>query len=409
MRYGYGVGVGRRAPRLRAVSANFRGGFFVVISRVMAMRDNPAGAPARGRWWLPFVLLVFFSSIVSGPAAVRSEVSRDEQTTRVVKVTTETRIYVENSRGKTIIVGRKDADEVKVRIDKVVRAGDDETADRWMEELRYAVETDGERVSVVTRHPESEGGRRSLWNIFRRIKDRAYIDYTIEVPASFAAKLSTTSGDVKVSWLEGEVKLFGSSSDVFLKGVGGRVFTELSSGRVEADDLGGELYVRMSSGGVAARNVAGLVSVRGTSGDAELENVGGDVDIELSTGDVVLGVCRKNVNVRTQGGDIRIEEAAGSIKAAAASGDIEATITPVGDRDYVFETSSGDIDVAFHAAPGYGFTLEVNTGSGAIEGDLDVQLDEISRKTLKGKAGQGSGRLRIETASGDIRIIQKGK
>jgi len=65
--------------------------------------------------------------------------------------------------------------------------------------------------------------------------------------------------------------------------------------------------------------------------------------------------------------------------------------------------------VWFHKPAGYGFALEVHTGTGSIEGDLDIELDEISRKALKGIVGSGEGRVTIETASGDIRVSQIGK
>ncbi len=375
----------------------------------MIMRKFLTHAPVRWCRW-PLILpvaLVCLDGVSAGTALAGS--SRDEEDTRTLKVTTETRIYVKNTRGKTIIVGRKDASEVRIRVLKVVRAKDDKTAAQWMDELQYEVETDGEQISVITRHPERTGENWSFWTLLKGIRDKAYIDYTIEVPGVFDAKVSTTSGDVNITALEGGVKLFGSSGDVFLKGIGGGVFVELSSGRVEAEGVGKDLYIRMSSGGAVVRNVGGSVSVEGTSGDVEIEDVGGGANIELSSGDLIFKGCQGNLTAKSHSGDIDIDDVGGSITAGATSGDIYVTLTPVGLKDYVFDTSSGDVDVTFHTPEGYGFLLEVDTGSGAIEGDLDVRLDEISRKTLKGVVGKGEGRLRIETASGDIRINQKGK
>ena len=76
-------------------------------------------------------------------------------------------------------------------------------------------------------------------------------------------------------------------------------------------------------------------------------------------------------------------------------------------KDNVFTSSSGDVDVVFEAREGYGFLLDISTNSGAIEGDLDIKLNKISRKILRGVVGSGDGLVYIETASGDIRIKQK--
>ena len=374
---------------------------------VIAMRNFLADSAARRCRW-PLVLAAASLCLGSHAAGtVHAGVSRDQEDTRVVKVTTQARIHVENNRGKTIIVGRKDTDEVRIRVLKVVRAKDNKTADRWMDELQYSVESDEERVSVVTRHPDRAREDWSIWTFFKRIKDRAYIDYTIEIPAAFDAKVSAASGDVRITSLEGGVRIFGSSGDVFLNGIGRGVFVELSSGRVEAEGVGKDVYIRMSSGAVFVRDAGGSVSIRGTSGDVEIDGIGGDANVELSSGDLVAKGCRGKVSARSYGGDIRIDDAGGPIAARATSGDIFVTLTPVGPEEYVFETSSGDVDVGFHTPEGYGFRLEVDTGSGVIEGDLNISLDEISRKTLKGVVGNGGGLLRVETASGDIRINQR--
>lgn len=333
--------------------------------------------------------------------------SRDEEDTKVLKVTTQARIDVENTRGRTVIVGRRDTDEVRVRVVKVVRAKDEKTAARWIDELRYTVESDGEKVSVATLHPARIQERWSFWTFIKGIKDKAYIDYTIEVPAAFGASVSTTSGGVSITSLEGAVKISGSSGEVFVKGIGGGVDMELSSGGVEAEAVGGDVSIRMSSGDAAIRDVAGSVTVRGTSGDVEVDRVGGEARIELSSGSVVVRDCRGAVFVRGHSGDIAVLDALGPVKARATSGDVRATFAPVGRMEYTLETSSGDVEAGFHTPTGYGFVLEVDTASGSIEGDLDIRLDEISRKTLKGTVGNGEGRVRIATASGNIRISQK--
>jgi hypothetical protein len=363
---------------------------------------DPRQRPARRALGL---LVGIYLLVSSAPAAANST-TREQQDTQTVAVDGETRVYVKNSRGKTIIVGKLGATEVTVRAFKFVRAQDSRTAEEWMNELSFTIDSDGEQISIVSRHPEWARESRNFWSFLKRIKQRVYIDYTIEVPADFSAKVSSTSGDVSVTSLGGDVKLFGSSGDVFMKQIRGDVFIELSSGDVEVYETGGNLSVQGSSGDMSLYDTGGRLLARGSSGDVTVYRVGGDADISVAAGDVYLNSCGGDALLSSYAGDIRLSEIEGSATATATSGDIEATIDPFGPKDNVFKSSSGDVDVYFRAREGYGFLLDVSTNNGAIEGDLDIELDKISRKLLRGVVGTGDGRVNIETASGDIRIKQ---
>jgi DUF4097 and DUF4098 domain-containing protein YvlB len=376
----------------------------------MTMRRTLTYAPAlwrRGSPALP-ALLAFLAVLWSAGNVRAGSKTLQEEETRTVKVERESKISVKNARGKTIIVGRKDARDVVIRFAKFVRAADAETARRWMEHLTYTIETDGEEISVVLNQPDKTFDAGSFWSFLSRIKDRAYIDCTVEVPVVFDAKVSATSGDVQITSIEGDVDIAGSSGDALLRTIGGRVTVELSSGDLDADGVGGDFELVMSSGDAVVKKVAGSASVRGTSGDVEIYDVGGSVTAELSSGDLLMKGCRGAVTASTHAGDIRIADAAGAVNASATSGDINAELAFDGPAEHVIKSSSGSVTVSFPAKRGAGFVLEVNTNTGSIEGNLEIKLDAISRKALKGVVGAGEGRLDIETASGNIRINEVG-
>ena len=374
------------------------------------MRRSLTYAPAHRRRGSPILpaLLAFLAVLWSAGNVRAGSTTLQEEETRTVTVERESKVSVKNARGKTIIVGRKDARDVVIRFAKFVRAGDAETARRWMERLTYTVETDGEEISVVLNQPDKTFDTGSFWSFLSRIKDRAYIDCTVEVPVVFDAKVSATSGDVQITSIEGNVDVAGSSGDALLRAIGGRATVELSSGDLDADGVGGDFGLVMSSGDAVVKKVAGSASVRGTSGDVELYGVGGSATAELSSGDLLVEGCRGAVTARTHSGDIRIAQAAGAVDASATSGDIAAGLAFDGPAMHAIKSSSGSVTVSFPAKRGAGFVLEVNTNTGAIEGNLEIKLDVISRKTLKGVVGAGEGRLDIETASGDIRINEVG-
>ena len=342
---------------------------------------------------------------MAGPVvALPYKLTREESQT--VPVNKESKIYVKNSRGKTIIVGRKGVAVVSIRAIKYVKARNADAAAEWMDDLAYKVETDGEEVSIRASHPDRDGGTKSLWSFIRGITQRASIDLTIEVPSSFNAKVASTSGDVQITSLDGDSKVFGSSGDVFMKNLGGDVFVEISSGDLEVAEIGGDVRIRMSSSDALLNGVGGVLNVLATSGDIEAYDVVGDARLELASGDFLLRGCGGDVEATTSSGDGVIESAQGNIRAVAASGDLHLTILPLGDRNFVVHTASGDVKVMFQTPDHYGFFLDVATNSGSIEGDLDIRLDKISRRMLRGVVGSGKSRLVVETASGDIKIVR---
>ena len=327
--------------------------------------------------------------------------------TRMVVLDGESTIYIKNARGKTIIFGRAGAAAVSIRAKKFVRARDDETVERWMEDLHFEVTSDGDRLAVITRYPKESDSVKNIWGLLRGLKYRAYIEYTIEVPRELDVKVASASGDVHITSIDGRAQVTGSSGDVFLKDITKKIFIEMSSGDVEVYDAKGDASLILSSGDVLIRQLGGSLNLRATSGDVEIYEVAGDVDVEMSSGDFLVDGCGGDLLARTVSGDGTISNVSGNVKASAASGDLYLTLLPVGDKEFRIHTTSGDIQIAFHTPENYGFVLDVSTSHGTIEGDLDIRLDKVSRTMLRGLVGTGEARMVIETASGDISIREK--
>ena len=327
-----------------------------------------------------------------------------DEDNQTVRVDDEIQLYVKNPRGKTIIVGKQEVGEVSIRVEKFVRAKNQETAEEWMEELSIQVDSDGSQISIIAHYPS--GGEESLWSFLRGTRSKARVELTIEVPASFDAEVSGASGDVQVTSIEGGCSVYGSSGSVFLKTIGGDAFVEVSSGDVEVMDVRGDIHVGSSSGDALIRGAGGSISLSASSGDMEVYRVTGNATVELDSGDFLIQDCAGDVMTRTSSGNATLRNVLGSVRAFASSGDVTMNILPVGNKEFVVKTASGDVSVMFAAADQYGFLLDVSTASGSIEGDLDIRLDKVSRRVLRGVVGNGEGKLVIETASGNIVIQQ---
>jgi len=323
---------------------------------------------------------------------------------RTIPVQRETKLYVKNSRGKTIVVGKRGAQAVTIRAEKYVRAKNEESASEWMEQLTFQSQSDGDQVSIIAHYPS--GAEESFWAFLSGMRYKALIEFTIEVPSGFDVEVSSGSGDVQVTSIEGGCGVYGSSGDVFLKSVGGGVFVEVSSGDVEVVEVAGDVRILSSSGDATIRGAGRSVHLVASSGDMEAHQVNGDATVELDSGDFVIRGCKGNVESHTASGNATMKGVLGSVRAIASSGDVSLDVFPVGDKEFLVNTASGDVNVMFATPANYGFMLDVSTASGSIEGDLDIRLDKVSRRVLRGVVGSGQGRMTIETASGNIVIYQ---
>ena len=205
-------------------------------------------------------------------------------------------------------------------------------------------------------------------------KDGAKLE--ISVPAGASLEVSTVSADVEVGGVKGaqrlesvsgnivaavfdeQLDLRTISGDATIDGSGGkaRVFTESTSGDVRATGLAGELEANSVSGD--------LFLELGTITHGRFKSVSGDVD-------AVLGLGRE-----------------GRLDIESISGDVEVTFRQPVDAEFDVETHSGDIDNCF--GPKSQRKSQYGPGS-----------------ELRFTEGDGSGRVRIDTLSGDIDFCKR--
>jgi hypothetical protein len=340
--------------------------------------------------------------MIAAGAVAGEKARRDDR--RTIEVSGQNTIIVKNGRGQTVIVGDANESRVTIVADMQVNASDADEAKRLMAQLHYDVTEGKDEIVVETKRPDQKTERRGLLSILRGSPATAFIDYTIEVPKGFGAVSWTTSGDVRISNVRGDVELHGTSGDISLREVGGMVKVEVTSGNIEAKDIGGDLRILSSSGDAVVDRIHGGFVMQATSGDADAKRVSGDCQVQLITGDLALKGCLGNVQFQTSTGDAEVTDVEGGVTATTASGKLDVQIVPVGDKQFVLSSSSGDINVFYAAPKHYGFLLDVATGTGSIEGDLAIKVEEINRRRLKGVVGSGQSRVIIETASGDVRI-----
>jgi len=215
---------------------------------------------------------------------------------------------------------------------------------------------------------------------------RAHADLEIAVPEGRALFLALATGDVRVENVRGRLYVDVASAGITSSGGNGDFVFDTGSGDVEVIDHEG-----------------GLVCDTG-SGDVRIENVqGGELTFDTGSGDVTGGSIRADLLIADTGsGDVELARLrADRVTADTGSGDVDLAFD-ISPSDVLVDVGSGDVRI--RVPEGFGASVEVDTGSGGIHTGLPIQVLEIDEDRLRGTIGDGSGRLRIDTGSGDVRI-----
>lgn len=176
-----------------------------------------------------------------------------------------------------------------------------------------------------------------------------------------------------------------------------------------ASGLLGAQHVRSVSGGVVA-DTAGPAQVNTVSGDVRVRGKApGSTDITTVSGDIDLSDAGGEVNVNTVSGDAHLAlTALSKSKIETVSGDLvlETALAASGQLD--LESVSGDVQLTFVGEPGAEVDLE--TLSGEIDncfGPKPQSPEYGPGSRLSFKSGDGSGRVHVESRSGDIKLCTK--
>ena len=71
----------------------------------------------------------------------------------------------------------------------------------------------------------------------------------------------------------------------------------------------------------------------------------------------------------------------------------------------LLEVDTGSGSVTARLRGGVNAQIEVDTGSGGIDVDFPVEVQTMRRNFFRGRAGNGDGRISIDTGSGSVRLL----
>ena len=272
----------------------------------------------------------------------------------------------------------------------------------------------------------------------------ASFEKRVAAPSDGVVEISNVAGLIDVSgWDRAEVEVTGELEEgnerVDVSSEGGRtrvrvVVRSHSQHSAEADlrirvPHASEVQITAVSSDIHTQGITGAQRLNTVSGDIRAE-LGADATIKTVSGDLWVRGSSKPANlwISTVSGDLRLERAAGSVEATSVSGLLSLDVDPA--RQVRARTTSGDL--SFRGSLEEGATFEVQSISGTLSlrarapkgyeyeiesfsGEIDSCFNRSNvsdrrygpGRRLSGVLGDGAGRLRVKSMSGDIEICDR--
>ena len=256
---------------------------------------------------------------------------------------------------------------------------------RWNGRSTFSIAEDG--TWGVNGNWRSNSGRR-IEVSSRGDGIEAHADLRVIVPRGKTLSIYHGIGETTVDNVDGNLSLDVAASGVRVTHMKGSLSLDTGSGGVEVTDMTGDLTIDAGSGGATLDGVrGGWLSMDVGSGSVRAR----DLDVTEITGDVGSGGIRMS-GVKTP--ILRLETGSGSTE-------VELLSAP---RDVSIEAGSGGVTLRMPANTSA--SVDIETGSGGIDTDFEVKLSRIERRALRGTIGTGTGRIRIESGSGSVRLMK---
>lgn len=253
-------------------------------------------------------------------------------------------IYVRNVDGRIEVTAHSGSD-VEVRaIKEVTRASSDSEAKREAEKVKVRIEQVGDRIEIEAEYPKT---------LFSFNGPKAVVHFEIRTPRRTNLDAKSVDGQLKVTGLEGDLRL---------KTVDGDLHADGCSGSIVAEGVDGDLLLRELDGNVDARTVDGDLELDGRLSVVQAKSTDGDIAIQVQANSAMT----EDWSIRSTDGSIRLE-----------------------------------------LPDGFGADLDVEVSDGDIETDHPLALEgKLSSHQLQGKLYGGGHLLRIRTKDGSVELTR---
>jgi lia operon protein LiaG len=216
----------------------------------------------------------------------------------------------------------------------------------------------------------------------------AWADLRIVVPRGKRVAVHLAAGEATVSNVDGDLAVDVSAASITTDHTRGRLSLDTGSGSVRVSDAQGSVNLDTGSGSVIVSDVRGD-ELRMDTGSGSI--TGRNIEVQTLSADVGSG------GIRLSG----VKAARVSLDTGSGGTDVE-LLTDIDDVNV--DAGSGSVSLRLPA--GAGAEVEIETGSGGIETDFPIQVTRWERNYLRGRLGDGKGRIRIDSGSGRVRLLR---
>lgn len=305
-------------------------------------------------------------------------------------------LVVETSSGSVTVIGAEVTDcNVVARI--CGRAPTEEEAQQLAEQVKIELEAVGNTLTVRAEKPSTKRNR------------SISISYDITVPRQTNIECASSYGSIQLTDIDGDVSGKTKSGSITAENIEGSADLDTSYGSINCKDISGDnIKLKSSSGAITAENIKGPADISTSYGTITCKDMsGGDIiKLKTSSGQIKLSNASfGDCDAHTSYGSIVSEQLKGdSLKLNSSSGSIDIVCSDSAPAQIAANivTSYGNID--FTAPPDFSGEVDLSTSHGSIKTGVPITISgQISKKKLKGRIGQGKGKLHLETKSGSIR------
>jgi hypothetical protein len=168
----------------------------------------------------------------------------------------------------------------------------------------------------------------------------------------------------------------------------------------------GNIVARSGDGSIRVERVRGRLELRTGDGSIRANDVGGQLTFATGDGSITLDAAEGDIDIDTGDGSVSVTGKLAVVKVHTGDGSITLRAEPGTAMKDDWSLTTGDGGIALYLPSDLDAELDAHTGDGSIRNELQLNAGagEQSKRTVKGKLGEGGKSLRIRTGDGSIRL-----
>lgn len=291
--------------------------------------------------------------------------------------------------GGDVFIDRGQGNRLIIEAVKTVRASNREEAEEVADHIEIKVSASDDKVSIKTSYLRMVNRTSSFWKKMLGTGEDSFgdVDFTITVPVNCQLEINGSAGDIEIRNNEGSIQ----------------IITNVA-GLIRVMDCFGPLDITCNTGDIELSSIQGEISIRNVVGVTRGEFLVGPITIRQPQGVIDLQWVEGDIKLKSQSCRIKIKQLRGAIDLLTSSGSVEIETELNSNKDYYVETTSGRI--LFSIPTTASGRLDVETRSGEIRTEVPIEINSMSRNRIKGAFGNGKTRISLLSSTGDVIVAQ---